>query len=268
MWTAREQCTTPPTNGKGAPGNFTARLPVLVALRVLRAACKPEIIGLSFKNCILSLCQRESPMCNPESLTARSCTPLRALLMLLAVLLAGVIGAVPSHAQEHPLVGSWVINEELSDDPDEAVEAAIIEAGGRVQRKWFGREEKGRYRGGPAEQELYDRITYDPILRIDYTEPEFWFGYADGYQRVFHSDGRTRSVGANDHYNSGGEDFSFAAWEGETLIVEARPRDGGFTLETYTLEENNSRLRVALEIRPENFGATIRLVRVYDRQQQ
>ena len=147
------------------------------------------------------------------------------------------------------------------------IEAAIIEAGGRVQRKWFGREEKERYRGGPAEQELYDRITYDPILRIDYTEPEFWFGYADGYQRVFHSDGRTRSVGANDHYNSGGEDFSFAAWEGETLIVEARPRDGGFTLETYTLEENNTRLRVALEIRPENFGATIRLVRVYDRQQ-
>lgn len=265
MWTALEQCTTTPTIGKGVPGCFIADLPVLVAPRVLRAAGKPEIIRLFFKNCLLFLCQRESVMCHPESLTARLCTPLRALLML--VVLAGVIGAVPLHAQEHPLVGSWVINEELSDDPDEAVEAAIIEAGGRVQRKWFGREEKERYRGGPAEQELYDRITYDPILRIDYTEPEFWFGYADGYQRVFHSDGRTRSIGANDHYSSGGEDFSFAAWEGETLIVEARPRDGGFTIETYTLEENNTRLRVALEIRPENFGATIRLVRVYDRQQ-
>lgn len=268
MWTAREQCTTPHAIGKGVQGSFTARLPVLVAQRVLRAACKPEIIGLSFKNGLLSQCQRESNMCNPESLTARLCTPLRALLMLLVVAGGtGVVGTVPVYAQEHPLVGSWRINEELSDDPDEAVEAAIIEAGGRVQRKWFGREEKERYRGGPAEQELYDRITYDPILRIDYTEPEFWFGYADGYQRVFHSDGRTRSVGANDHYNSGGEDFSFAAWEGETLIVEARPRDGGFTLETYTLEENNTRLRVALEIRPENFGATIKLVRVYDRQQ-
>ena len=204
-------------------------------------------------------------MCYPESLSARRCTPVRALLMLL--MLAGAAASAPLHAQEHPLVGSWLINEELSDDPDEAVETAIKAAGGKVERRWFGKAEKERYRGGPAEQELYDRITYDPILRIDYTEPEFWFGYADGYQRVFHSDGRTRSVGANDHYNSGGEDFSFAAWEGETLIVEARPRDGGFTMEAYTLEENNTRLRVELEIRPENFGATIKLVRLYDRQQ-
>lgn len=265
MWTAKEQCTNPPTIGKGARDDFTAGLQVLVASGVLHAAPKPEIIELTIKNSLPSQCHRESNMCNPESFSARLRTPVRALLM--SLVLAGVVGTGPLHAQEHPLVGSWVINEELSDDPDEAVEAAIIEAGGRVQRKWFGREEKERYRGGPAEQELYDRVTYDLILRIDYTEPEFWFGYADGYQRVFHSDGRTRSVGANDHYSSGGEDFSFAAWEGETLIVEARPRDGGFTMETYTLEENNNRLRVALEIRPANFGATIRLERVYDRQQ-
>ena len=58
-----------------------------------------------------------------------------------------------------------------------------------------------------------------------------------------------------------------AEWQGETLVVEARPRDGGFTMETYTLQENNTRLRVELEISPLNFGAAITLVRVYDRQQ-
>ena len=41
---------------------------------------------------------------------------------------------------------------------------------------------------------------------------------------------------------------------------------GGFTMETYTLEEGGTRLRVDLEIRPLSFGATIRMVRVYDRQ--
>lgn len=169
-------------------------------------------------------------------------------------------------AQPHPLVGTWVINEELSDDPDEQVEAAIVRAGGRVERRWFGRPEKGRYRGGPEEHELYDRISYDEVLRIDYEEPEFWFGYADGYQRVFHTDGRTQVVGANDHYSNGARDFSFAAWEAETLLVEARPRDGGFTLETYTLEADNNRLRVELEIKPGNFGAPIRMTRIYDRQ--
>ena len=210
---------------------------------------KPEIIGLSISNSLPSQSQRESNMCNLESFSARICMPVRALLMLLV--LTGVVDSAPLRAQEHPLIGSW----------------RIIEDGGRVQRNWFGREEKERYRGGPAEQELYDRITYDPILRIDYTEPEFWFGYADGYQRVFHSDGRTRSVAANEHYTSGGEDFSLAEWQGETLVVEARPRDGGFTMETYTLQENNTRLRVELEISPLNFGAAITLVRVYDRQQ-
>lgn len=178
-------------------------------------------------------------------------------------------GAALSFAQEvpvHPLVGNWLINEELSEDTDEAVEAAIIEAGGKVSRSWFKKKEKGRYRGGPEEQELYDRISYDNILRIDYTEPEFWFGYADGYQRVFHTDGRTRTVGASDHYANGGKDFSIGQWEGDVLHVEGRPRDGGFTLETYTVEDNGKRLRAELELKPANFGAAVKVVRIYDRQ--
>lgn len=211
-------------------------------------------------------------------MTTRAVTRSRPFCMLaVMVLLVSVQSIAPLQAfaqpqsetaveVAHPLVGTWVINEELSDDPDERVEAAIEAAGGRVERRWFGREEKGRYRGGPEEHELYDRISYDEVLRIDYDEPEFWFGYEDGYQRVFHTDGRTQVVGANDHYSNGARDFSFAAWEGETLLVEARPRDGGFTLETYTLEANNTRLKVELEIKPGNFGAPIMMTRIYDRQ--
>lgn len=178
-------------------------------------------------------------------------------------------GAAPNYAQDaavHPIVGNWRINEELSEDTDEAVEAAIIKAGGKVERSWFKKKEKGRYRGGPEEQELYDRISYDNILRIDYTKPEFWFGYADGYQRIFHTDGRTRSVEASDHYANGGKDFAIAEWEGETLYVEGRPRDGGFTLETYTVEAGGARLRAELELKPANFGAAVKVVRIYDRQ--
>ncbi|MDP1931329.1 MAG: hypothetical protein Q8L60_07730 [Gammaproteobacteria bacterium] len=189
---------------------------------------------------------------------------------LVAILCWPLLGEAQDASEEsaavHPIVGTWTINEQLSDDPDEQVEAAIIAAGGRVERRWFGRKEKGRYRGGPEEHELYDRISYDEVLRIDYDEPEFWFGYADGYQRVFHMDGRTQVIGANDHYSNGAQDFSFGDWEEDTLIVEARPRDGGFTMETYTLEANNTRLRVELRIKPGNFGAPIRMTRVYDRQ--
>ena len=187
-------------------------------------------------------------------------------LCLTLLLVCGITLSYGQEAPVHPIVGNWRINEELSEDTDEAVEAAIIKAGGKVSRSWFKKKEKGRYRGGPEEQELYDRISYDDILRIDYTEPEFWFGYADGYQRVFHTDGRTRSVGASDHYANGGKDFAIAQWEGETLFVEGRPRDGGFTLESYTVEANGSRLRAELELKPANFGAAVKVVRIFDRQ--
>ncbi len=185
------------------------------------------------------------------------------LLLVLALLAPGQSVV---RAQEHPLEGTWIANLELSDDPDLAVETAIKAAGGKVERRWFGKAERGRYRGGPAEHELYDRLSYDNTLRIALDEPEVWMGYEDGFERVFHTDGRSQSVGASQHYEEGEQDFSLAAWEGEVLAVEGRPRDGGFTLETYTLEEGGQRLRVELEIRPRSFGATIRMVRIYDRQ--
>lgn len=193
-------------------------------------------------------------------------TTIAQTLSLVLMMLCGVALSHGQDASVHPIVGNWRINEELSEDTDEAVEAAIVKAGGKVSRSWFKKKEKGRYRGGPEEQELYDRISYDNILRVDYTEPEFWFGYADGYQRVFHTDGRTRSVGASDHYANGGKDFSIAQWEGETLYVEGRPRDGGFTLESYTVEADGQRLRAELELKPANFGAAVKVVRIYDRQ--
>jgi hypothetical protein len=203
-------------------------------------------------------------MCHPQSFKDRPLDSVRVLLMLLA--LTGALVSAPLQAQDHPLEGSWRINEALSDDPDEAVETAIKAAGGKVERQWFGKKEKGRYRGGPAEHELYDRLSYDEELRIALDDPEVWMGYADGFERIFHTDGRSQSVGASQHYENGGQDFSLGEWEGEVLVVEGRPRDGGFTMETYTLEEGGTRLRVDLEIRPLSFGATIRMVRVYDRQ--
>ena len=192
----------------------------------------------------------------------------RVLTRLLLTLLLS-IPALAVHAQqagEHPLEGNWRLNLALSDDPDEAVEAAIEKAGGKVSRSWFKKKERGRYRGGPEEQELYDRLSYDTELRISIEGPECWFGYNDGYQRVFHTDGRTQSVGASDHYSKGEQDFAIGDWEGDTLVVEGRPRDGGFTLESYTVEEEGQRLRVGLELKPATFGASVKMTLVYDRQ--
>ena len=162
------------------------------------------------------------------------------------------------------IIGTWLINEELSDDTDDMVGEAIEAGGGRDSRGFFNRKEDF-YRGGPPEHELYDRISYDDVLTIEYKEPEFLFSFEDDYSRVFHTDGRRRRIGANDFYSEGGQDWSSANWEGDALIVEARPRDGGFTIETYTLEANGSRLRVEMLIQPDSFNVPINLVRVFDR---
>lgn len=201
-------------------------------------------------------------MQQPAKKFLRLCRLALAASILLA---ANSLHAAAEFDARTAIVGAWVVNERLSDKTDDQVEAAIKEAGGKAQRGWFNRNDEF-YRGGPAEQELYDRISYDKELTITYASPEFRFQYADNFTRVFHTDGRRRQSTANSFFEQGGEDFSFANWDGDRLIVEARPRDGGFTLETYTLQANGQQLRVEMVIEPNSFGAAINLVRVYDRQ--
>lgn len=167
-------------------------------------------------------------------------------------------------------IGEWIIDDSLSDNTDDRVEAAIKAGGGKVARRFFRRRPKDFYRGGPPEQELYDHISYDDFLRIEVSDPaELRFYYDNGFVRVMHTDGRRRSSGAASYYSDGLNDFSFANWENDDgltkLIVEARPRDGGFTLESYALENNGSLLRVIMRIEPDNFNAPIELTRVYQR---
>ena len=192
---------------------------------------------------------------------------LRQLFCAGFVLLSTTAMAAENTDVRTAITGSWVINEKLSDTTDDQVAKAIKDAGGKPARRWFKRD-KEFYRGGPAEQELYDRISYDSVLTITYADPEFQFIYADNFLRVFHTDGRKRQITANSFYSEGSEDFSFANWDGNTLIVEARPRDGGFTLEKYTLDATGKQLRVEMVIEPDAFGAAIELVRVYDRADQ
>lgn len=162
------------------------------------------------------------------------------------------------------LQGSWVINDELSDNTDDQVEEAIEEAGGKGSRGLFNKREDF-YRGGPPEQELYDRISYDDVLTISYDEPEFRFVYADEFERIFHTDGRRRRTTAADFYSGAAADWSFGYFEAESLIVEGQPRDGGFTVETYSLSNDDQRLRIEMLIQPDSFAVPINLVRVFDR---
>jgi hypothetical protein len=186
-----------------------------------------------------------------------------ALFFALCLTTAGVAKAQEGSATlVNAFNGRWVLNEELSDDTDKQVERAIKKGGGKVRR---GKKEKGRYRGGPETQKLYDHISYDEVLEFSYEEPRFTLRYEQGFERVFYSDGRKQVISAF----GGGEtpaDYSFAGWEGNALYVESKPLDAGYILETYTLLGDGAQLRLEAVLEPSTFVAPIKLVRVFDRQ--
>ena len=121
-------------------------------------------------------------------------------VLLFATALGGAISSAQDAEIRMGLAGRWVINDDLSDNTDDAVEEAIEAGGGKGGRGFFNRQEDF-YRGGPPEHELYDRISYDDALIIEVDEPELRFTYEDNYLRVFHTDGRRRRASAADFYS-------------------------------------------------------------------
>ena len=190
--------------------------------------------------------------------------PLRVLFASLFVALSAASASAQAPEIRTGLSGRWVINDNLSDNTDDRVEEAIEAGGGEGSRGFFNRHEDF-YRGGPPEHELYDHISYEDVIIIEVNEPELRFTYGENFQRVFHSDGRRRRASATGFYSEGGTDFSSGLFEGNSLVVEGRPRDGGFTIEIYSLESDGNRLRIEMTIQPDSFREPIELVRYFDR---
>jgi hypothetical protein len=184
--------------------------------------------------------------------------------VLSAALLCGAALAADAPVS---LAGDWVFNAEASDVTDEQVERAIKRGGGRISRS-FGKAETSpegipiKYKGGPEDQALYDHLAYDPGFSIEQDGAEFRLSYPEGFERRFSTDRRSRTITAS---GSARSDFSFAYWEGATLVVESRPLDGGRLSERYSLIPETGQLRVEMSMEPLKFRAPIDLVRVFDR---
>jgi hypothetical protein len=178
--------------------------------------------------------------------------------LLLSCLCSGVLAQTPD------LTGSWAVNEKLSDVTDKRVEAALRAAGEKVQGGGWFSSNKERYRGGPVEQELYDRMSYDMVLGISVDDPgTYHFTYADDFSRPAYTDNRQRSVSLSGL--DAVEDFSLGHWEGEVFKVETHPRDGGYAEESYRLISGGRQLQADLYIMPKSFREPITIKRVYDK---
>ena len=168
----------------------------------------------------------------------------------------------PLSPESLTIEGQWYFNQDLSDVTDRKVEEALKAMGQKIERRLFDRR-KDRYRGGPADQELYDRLSYDQTVNILLEENRFLFTYDDNFKRPVYLDNRSRSISLTALNEL--EDFSFAHWEENDLLVEGRPRDGGFSNERYSLSEDGLQLNVEMYIMPGSFTAPVELTRVYTR---
>lgn len=195
-------------------------------------------------------------------MTRTTLSKLFALLTAGLLLLPGLAAAQHAAPAVPELAGHWVFNEKLSDSTDDQVEKALKAMGQKVKSRWFSRD-KEYYRGGPEEQELYDRISYDRVLTIEFGADAYLFTYADDYRRPVYLDDRSRSVSLTGLDEQ--EDFSFGHWENAALLVEARPRDGGFADERYRLINNGTQLEASFYIMPGSFRSPVELRRVFDR---
>ena len=115
---------------------------------------------------------------------------------------------------------------------------------------------------------MYDHVSYDSILQIKINDPEVEFTYPKGYDRVFYTDDRSRTASASGDSKSDRQDYSFADWEDGKLIVESRPRDGGWITETYSLQADGQQLRLVTSLKPSSFLVPIKIVRIFNRYQQ
>ncbi len=185
-------------------------------------------------------------------------------LAMALVLAAGPARAVDPAAAA--LAGEWIANLDESDDIDELIEDQVSLRGGNIEPSpGMSRSDRGRYRGGPPEQAFYDHVSYDDGMLIEPQGEEFRLVHRHPQGDLERRFGRIggRSVSASDARER--KDYSFYYWDGNTLVVESRPRDSGRAKERYSIDPDSGRLKVELDLSPTTFSGRIQAIRYYDR---
>jgi len=192
------------------------------------------------------------------------------LLALLTLVAPAGLAAGPE-AWDPAMAGRWVFDPEASDDVDKMVAKAIRKSGGRIKLpEGVGRNDYARFRGGPQDQELYDRLAYDRVFTLRLEDKTLHLAHYEeaGSEAPFvRQIGTTRGGRVASATGSAADDrrdYSFAYWDGATLAIETRVRDGGFALERYRLLAGD-RMEVFLRLEPLKFPAALEIVREFER---
>jgi hypothetical protein len=178
------------------------------------------------------------------------------VLICLATAFATQSGAAQDSATtERPnFTGTWRLNRELSDKPQEKVKEAVGKRGA------LGRMIGGRGAQGKIQDRMKNMEGFGEVLKITHNDPEFQVSGNSDVSRQIFTDGRKVSA-----TTPKGESFETTAhWQGSQLVVVTQRANGGKLTQTYSLAEGDEQMIVLIQIAAQRLDRPIEMRFVYD----
>jgi hypothetical protein len=202
--------------------------------------------------------------------------PARSVRIVLLALSLAPAGGLSGETPKLPdLSGTWKLDREASDDPENVMKEAGPFEGGGGGGGWHGgglgrghghggAGGGGWHGGGPGESgersqpDWSDWFAALETLQIQDREPMLTITDASGRERVVYADGRK----TEEEHSHGGTTTVRASWKDGHLQVVSTPETGPKVTEAYAISADGSQLTVTTKI--EGRRSPITIQRVYD----
>src|SRR5262245_20793976 len=191
-----------------------------------------------------------------------------ALALRVALLLPLVSSETAWSGSLANLSGTWKLNKDLSDDPQQKMRDARNESGGGGSHSGGRHGGMGRGGGGrsggsgsgeDAQRPLEDMAAALQQLKIDHQDPALTIEDGLGRQHHLFTDGRK----IEEERSYGGTTEIHAAWKDGRIVVTTRSEKGPKLTETYAVAADGSQLTVTSKVETRR-GGSVEIRRVYD----
>jgi hypothetical protein len=166
------------------------------------------------------------------------------------------------------LSGTWKLNANLSDDPQQKMKDSTESGGSGSGGGGYGGGHHGGHRGGgrggsgssdDAKSAMENYNAAMQSLKIRHQDPELFIEDAAGHQHTLYTDGRK----VEEERSFGGTTELHAVWKDGHVVVTTQSEHGRKTTETYSVTADGSQLTVTTKIDRQR-GSAIEIKRVYD----
>lgn len=173
------------------------------------------------------------------------------LVCFALVYAAGVAPQTEAAAERPNFSGTWRLNRELSDKPQEKLKEAVGKQGGVRGRIMSGRMGQGK---------MKDRTAMAEVLKITHNDPELQVLGDNNRSIQLFTDGRKLNITTP----RGESAEATARWQGAQLVVVSQTAKGGELTQTYSLAKDGAQMIVLMKISDQRLGRPIELRFLYD----